>query len=283
MKQFYDLMKKCPLLAGIISIAFGVAFVLTVGSGEEFCVEALLIRIGLTFVCIAFLFMISGDKVLVNSNNQTGLAFRKFIPLLIFSFLYGLSVFLSNIKDHQFVPNLPLFLILGLVQVIFIGLYEELSFRAIFNDAILYQFRDKKGVFVAIAIFSCFVFGVVHVIGADCSTLLGFSQAVMKTVTTALFGFLMLVVYWKTHNILVCGIVHGLYDFGAAFVNYMFVAEHADGYVLSGTMELEGITVDMGLLALGMYGFQLIVMIVLEIIMLPTLKSIDFKKIREEW
>lgn len=49
----------------------------------------------------------------------------------------------------------------------FVGLFEELTYRALINDAILYQYREKKGVFVAIAIVSSFIFGIIHILGAD--------------------------------------------------------------------------------------------------------------------
>ena len=39
------------------------------------------------------------------------------------------------------------------------------------------------------------------------------AQAVLKTVSCAIFGLALLLLYWKTRNIWACAIVHGLFDF----------------------------------------------------------------------
>ena len=283
MKQFYDLMKKCPLAAGIFAVVLGTASIKFVGSGDEFCLEPVLLRLVLSFMCIAILFMISGDKVLVASGENTGLAFKKFIPLLIYSVLLGGVVFISNLKGHKFVDNLPSVLFFGILEMMLVGLFEELTFRAVFNDALLYQFRDKKRIFVAIAIISCLVFGMVHVLGADISTPLNFAQAALKTITTGLWGFTMLVVYWKTHNIWVGAIVHGIYDIASNLVNLIFAGNESSGYVLDGSLQVGEHSLNMGVIAIGFYIFQMIPMIIITLIMIKTLKSIDFEKIRKEW
>ena len=47
MKWFYDLMKKVPLLTGILGVSLGAFFIRNVGSGEAVGAEAMLIRIAL--------------------------------------------------------------------------------------------------------------------------------------------------------------------------------------------------------------------------------------------
>ena len=155
------------------------------------------------------------------------------------------------------------------------GFFEETLFRALINDAILYQFRNKKGVFVAISIISPFVFGLVHVLGADVHNLLTFLQAFLKIVSCAMAGFLFLVIYWKTHNIVVCAIVHGISDFLPMVIDALFPGgEEIESYVMEGSA---GVSQCLGQV------IQIILTIIAFLIMFKFIKSIDFKKIREEW
>ncbi len=132
--------------------------------------------------------------------------------------------------------------------------------RALINDAILYQYREKKGVFVAIAVVSCFVFGIIHVIGADVSTPLAFGQAAMKTVNCGLWGFSFLVIYWKTHNIWAGAIAHGFYDACVKAPEYLFEGGETVGYVLQDTVESGGEVINMGAAAMGYYIFEFVFM-----------------------
>ena len=53
----------------------------------------------------------------------------------------------------------------------FVGLFEEVAFRALINDAIVYQFRSFKHVFLLSAVLSSLIFGYVHVMFVPLSRL----------------------------------------------------------------------------------------------------------------
>ena len=98
-----------------------------------------------------------------------------------------------------------------------VGQFEELAFRAVINDAIIYKFRNWKYVFVLSAVVTSIVFGAVHVVGFEATSYLAWLQAIGKTLSAGVLGLALLILYWKTRNIWACGIVHGLYDFLASY------------------------------------------------------------------
>ena len=92
-------------------------------------------------------------------------------------FLFGFLFMLIK-GESVLAPGWPLRALLAVVACVFVGLFEELTFRVVINDALLYSFRNNKHIFIWIAIISSLVFGSVHVISAISS----------ETVSTGLFG-----------------------------------------------------------------------------------------------
>ncbi|MBE5851189.1 MAG: hypothetical protein E7298_13820 [Lachnospiraceae bacterium] len=105
----------------------------------------------------------------------------------------------------------------------------------------------------------------------------------MKIINCGLYGFSFLVIYWKTHNIWAGAVAHGTYDFCTAVLSNLFVGNESHGYVMTDAIESEGTVVNMGAVGLGYYLIEFVFMIILTIVMIRVLKTIDFKKIREEW
>ena len=64
--------------------------------------------------------------------------------------------------------------------------------RAVLCDAFIYQFRSFKGVFVLTGIAVSFIFGFLHVAGSPVNNPLMLAQAVLKTVSTGILGFSLL-------------------------------------------------------------------------------------------
>ena len=162
------------------------------------------------------IYLISREKSFENCHTTTGYVVKwgilTVIPELIL--LLG-SVFLV-IKGESVVAAVwQLRALFAVVAVVFVGLFEELTFRAMINDALLYSFRNNKHIFIWIAIISSLVFGSVHVISAsiftDSQALL---LAVLKALSAGLGGFCWLILYWKTRNIWGIALIHGLCDFG---------------------------------------------------------------------
>lgn len=284
MKQFYDLMKKVPLLAGIVGVVLSIAFIKIVGHAyPQIGKESMMIRIAMTFMSLLFLYLISGPKIFENSSNETGYALKKLLPFILYAAIMGGVSFVALCLQKEFKADWPVVLIIGAVEILFVGLYEELTYRALVNDALLYQFREKKGIFVVIAVISCLMFGYIHVMSVDISSPLAFAQAAMKIINCGLYGFSFLVIYWKTHNIWAGAVAHGTYDFCTAVLSNLFVGNESHGYVMTDAIESEGTVVNMGAVGLGYYLIEFVFMIILTIVMIRVLKTIDFKKIREEW
>ena len=281
MKKAYEFFKKFPVLLGLAAMAMCTASILTLDP-PDICFEGILLRVILSFACIGVLFMISGSKVLENCQNRTWYGVLRLSPFLILPILGGIGALFINLRNEKLVDNWPLRILTICILLFTVGIFEELIFRAVINDALLYQFRNKKWVFVAITFISCLVFGWVHVLGTDVSTPLAFAQATMKTITTGLWGFGFLIVYWKTHNIWACAIAHWLYDFLSVTPNMIFEAKEVE-YVLEGTMEVEGIVVDKGIVGMAGYIILLLINVVIVLTMIRLFKSIDFKEIREKW
>ncbi|MCR5096371.1 MAG: CPBP family intramembrane metalloprotease [Erysipelotrichaceae bacterium] len=157
-----------------------------------------------------------------------------------------------------------------------VGLFEELLFRAVINDAILYELRAKKNVFLIIALVSSISFGAIHTVDVDVTSLTVWALAIGKILETAVFGFASLILYWKTRNVWACGITHGLYDFLTAFSTGIFKStEETTSYVAVNANSSY---------SLIMYGVRTVIgLIIVLIIWKKVSKKIDFEKIRSEW
>ena len=82
-------------------------------------------------------------------------------------------------------------------------------------------------------------------------------------------------VYWKTHNIIVCVILHAISDFIPSLSYALFAkGEELESYVMDG---MDGVAQCTGQVV------QIIFSAIAFLIMFKFIKSIDFKKIREEW
>ena len=286
MKKLYDLSKKYPILAGIVGFfIIYFSFLNTPAAQDQNSYKEAVLRFILTIACTAFIALISGDKILVNSSNKTAYGILMGIPLIMVNAVFGLLDLFLHLKDSDPLVQgwLPKIL-LSAVFYLSLGFFEETLFRALINDAILYQFRNKRGVFVAIALISSFTFGIFHVWGSDIHNLTTFAQAFLKTISCALAGFLFLTVYWKTRNIVACAIIHGICDYSTVLTMDLFTGDkEVEGYVMEGATDIGEFTVDNGVAQCFTYVIQIILLIIALLIMLRFIKTIDFKKIREEW
>ncbi|MBQ6576083.1 MAG: CPBP family intramembrane metalloprotease, partial [Lachnospiraceae bacterium] len=173
--------------------------------------------------------------------------------------------------------NVLLHLLVMFLMFIFVGLFEEIAFRAVINDAVIYRFRDKKYVFVLSAVCCSLLFGAAHVIGADLSSPLAWGQALGKTLSAGVFGLTLLMLYWKTRNIWACGVVHGVYDFLVSLSSGIFVSPEATkiNYVVPDEAAVPIII---------LYTVNtLIDLLILWIVWKKIGKKIDYQAIRENW
>ena len=222
------------------------------------------------------LYQISGEKTFESSYKNTGYVIKCFSVFLIISLIQGILLLLGNIQSSAVADNPVMGLVNTFLFYISVGLFEELLFRAVINDAILYELRDKKNVFLIIAIVSSVVFGAIHTVDVDVTSITAWALAVGKTLETAVFGFALLILYWKTRNVWACGITHGLYDFLTAFSTGIFQS--------AGTTTSYVAVSDNSAYALIMYGVRTVIgLIMVFIIWKKVGKKIDFENIRKEW
>ena len=273
MKQFLYFLKKQSLLTGMLAIAvalISIHFIPTKG----FLAGGLL-RMLLSATMAFFLYLISGEKTLEKCGHDVGYTIKVMMPYIIIAAIGCVVSLLSSFANTTLQADWCIRLPLLFLEMMFVGIFEEVAFRAVINDAVVYQFRDFKYVFVLSAIAVTFLFGWGHVAFADVSTPLMLSQAVAKILSSGLFGLTLLFMYWKTRNIWACAVVHGLYDFLLSVSTAFFEMEPIPSYVQEGAIGLVGLIV--------MSVQTVIALIICIIVWKKVGRSIDFEEMRQSW
>jgi len=274
LKKTVEYLKKHPIIAAALTVVFGTVCVYTIPVENNF--HRFLVRAMLCGFVSFVLYQISGEKTFESSYKNTGYVIKCFSVFLIISLIQGILLLLGNIESSAVADNPVMGLVNTFLFYISVGLFEELLFRAVINDAILYELRDRKNVFLIIAIVSSVVFGAIHTVDVDVTSITAWALAVGKTLETAVFGFALLILYWKTRNVWACGITHGLYDFLTAFSTGIFQS--------AGTTTSYVAVSDNSAYALIMYGVRTVIgLIMVFIIWKKVGKKIDFENIRKEW
>ena len=274
LKKIVEYLKKHPIVAAAITVVFGTVCVYTIPVENNF--HRFLVRDALCGLVSFVLYQISGEKTFESSYKNTGYVIKCFSVFLIISLIQGVLLLLGNIQSSSMVDNPIIGLVNTFMFYISVGLFEELLFRAVINDAILYELRAKKNVFLIIALVSSISFGAIHTVDVDVTSLTAWALAIGKILETAVFGFALLILYWKTRNAWACGIAHGLYDFLTAFSTGIFKStEETISYVAVNANSSY---------SLIMYGVRTVIgLIIVLIIWKKVSKKIDFEKIRNEW
>ena len=277
LKKYIEFMKRSPLITAALCIVYVVVCFKTVHTETNF--QFFIVRTMLCGAVCFFLYQISGDKTLTSCYVSTGYVILNSMGFLVMSLIMGSVLLLSNIEEQVPLNDNPVLgLIIVFLMFISVGLFEELAFRAVINDAIIYKFREKKYVFVLSAVVSSLVFGAAHIVGEfDAASAIAWGQAVAKTLETGVFGLALLILYWKTRNIWACGVAHGLFDFFAGYTEGLFVPMKTSGssYINTG---------EDGLQILITYFVIAAINVVLTFIVWKRVgKTIDFEKIRREW
>lgn len=277
LKKYIEFMKESPLITAALCIVYVVVCFNTVHTDTNF--QFFIVRTMLCGAVCFFLYQISGDKTLTSCYVSTGYVILNSMGFLVMSLIMGSLLLLSNIEEQVPLNDNPVLgLIIVFLMFISVGLFEELAFRAVINDAIIYKFREKKYVFVLSAVVSSLVFGAAHIVGEfDATSAIAWGQAVAKTLESGVFGLALLILYWKTRNIWACGVAHGLFDFFAGYTEGLFVPVKTSGssYINTG---------EDGLKILITYFAIAAINVVLTFIVWKRVgKTIDFEKIRREW
>lgn len=276
MTKFIEVLKKQPLLTAFIGFLFAVGGTKLLDHDGYFAMGVH--RYLLALAMCVFLILISGEKTFKKCEKTTGYVLKNSIGIFIFAgATFGLGILSCVSEGKPMAKDWPLQAVLVLFATIGVGMFEELAFRAVISDGIIYQFRNKKWVFAVSAIVGSLLFGYVHVMSDDASTPIALAQIIMKTVSTGLWGMILLFLYWKTRNIWACGIAHGIYDFILMVKDVLFVGEGETGvsYVHEGFL---------GGVSIGIYVVETIVMIIILLIFWKkVIKTIDFEDMRKNW
>ena len=277
LKKYIEFMKRSPLITAALCIVYVVVCFKTVPTETNF--QFFIVRTMLCGAVCFFLYQISGDKTLTSCYVSTGYVIKNSIGFLVMSFIMGSVLLLSNIEDHVPLKDNPVLeFIIVFLMFISVGLFEELAFRAVINDAIIYKFREKKYVFVLSAVVSSVIFGAAHIVGEfDATSAVAWGHAVAKTLESGVFVLALLILYWKTRNIWACGVVHGLFDFFAGFTEGLFAPVKNSGSSYINTGE-DGVRI-----LITYFAVAAINAVLTFIVWKKVGKTIDFEKIRREW
>ena len=258
-------------IVGLV-VTVGGMKILSAGDGDLLKMVALRVLLFLS-MCV-FIYLISGEKVFENCHTTTGYVVKWELWTMVY-FIIMFPVHFFSGKSPA--ANWPTRVILSILVCLLVGLYEETTFRVLINDAILYKYRNSKHVFVWIAIISSFIFGAVHVITPSLfgsPAVLG--MAALKILSVGIFGFCLLILYWKTRNIWGIAIAHALYDGLSVVPNAIYNDTSdigsSDMYVKTGSNEIAA------------YIFLIVIMsIAATIIWRKVGRKIDFDEIRKTW
>jgi membrane protease YdiL (CAAX protease family) len=274
MSRFLEFLKKHPIVTAILAIALALVSLLLIRPVSIWGQAVL--RMLLSGTMVFFLYLISGEKTLEKCGNSTGYVIKVAIGFWILALPLGILGFLNGLSANPVAEKWPLQLLSVFVMMIFVGLFEELTFRAIINDAVMRRFRGRKSVFVISALACSLIFGAVHVLGADLSTPIAWLQAAGKTVSTGIFGLALLFLYWKTRNVWACGIVHGIYD---------FILSISEGVLAGGALRPQYVIEGKAAVAVCIvYAVDAVInSLILWGIWRKIGKNMDFQEIRENW
>ena len=272
LKRYILFLKKYPLITAAFAIVYAMVCIKTIPTETYF--QDFILRTLLCGGMVFFLYQISGEKTLLSYTNSTWYVVKVAMGFWLFALPVGILGF-GMAANGPVWDNIPLHMLTVFLLYLFVGVFEEMAFRAVINDAIIYRFRNMKHVFLLSGVCCSLIFGAVHVIGADLSTPLAVAQAVGKTVQCGVFGLVLLVLYWKTRNIWACGVVHGVYDFLLSMSQGVFQSEQVISYVAPDESAKPILIV---------YGFMTVIELLIFLYVWRKVgRKIDFEEIRENW
>ena len=280
MKKIIDFLKKQPLLTAAIGVAFVIISIRFLGPRMTSDLEAGVFRLAFAFSGMCFLFLISGSKAFDRSGGTTGYVCKILWPTLIIAVVGFVGAMIGEIKDGS---PLRSDCVLGILIIAFeylaVGLVEEVTARGLINDGLLYQFRDKKNIFLIIAIVDVIVFGAAHIIGSKLDTPMAIVQALLKTLSAGIGALAYLFMYWKTRNLWGIAIMHGALDFIASIPEVLFRQGEKNT-----TASYVSADAEIALAGMIILGVDLLINIVIVIwIWKKHMKDVDFEEIRRTW
>lgn len=141
LKRYILFLKKYPLITAAVAIIYAMVCIKTIKTESFF--EMFILRSLLCGVMAFFLYQISGDKTLASSYNSTWYVIKVGLGFWVIALPIGI-IGLFSAADNPVWDNVLFQTISVFLAFLFVGLFEEMAFRAVINDAIIYRFREKK-------------------------------------------------------------------------------------------------------------------------------------------
>ena len=280
MNKIIAFLKKQPLLTAALGVAFVILSIRFLGPRMTSDLEAGVFRLAFAFSAMGFLFLISGSKAFDRSGGTTGYVCRVLWPTLILSVLGLIGGIVGEIKEGTPLRSdcVPGILIIAFEYLV-VGLVEEVTARGLINDGLLYRFRDRKNIFLIIAVVDVVVFGAAHIIGSKIDTPMAFVQALLKTLSAGVGALAYLFMYWKTRNLWGIAIMHGALDFIASIPEALFRQEAKDT-----TASYVSADAQIAMAGMIVLGVDLLINIIIVVwIWKKHMKDVDFEEIRRTW
>ena len=195
----YRLYKKNELNFAIFWIV--IYCLITTSIRRNFGDESFFMLIGLIFIAFSITFFINNHKLKekygLDKYPENSKRYLYFIPvwILVTGNLWGgLNLVYSGISQ-----------VWSIISMLLIGYIEEIIFRGFLFKAILEKDGEKKSIIIV-----AITFGIGHIVN------LFAGQASLETLAQVFFaiawGFIMVVIFYKSKSLIPCIIAHGLID-----------------------------------------------------------------------
>lgn len=170
---------------------------------------------------VAFV-LLGGKKWLDFKTNSIGKTFKFGIALLLFNVILGALYAVYSISSG-ISEGAVLRILSSVILALLVGINEELIFRGLMYQGILVIRGKKKNALTFAAIISSLLFGLIHIIGSlDFSNIYVTLTALLKTVETAMFGFILCYCCTFYKDIIGAIVFHAVFDWvviGAQMIN----------------------------------------------------------------
>jgi len=160
---------------------------------------------------IAFI-LLGGKKWLNFKNNSIGKTLKFCIALLSLNIVLAI-MYAAYSVSQGIVEGAAVRILSTVLLALLIGINEEFIFRGLLYQGILVVGGKKKNSLMTAAIISSILFGFIHVIGSlDFSNIYVTLTALLKTVETAMFGFILCYCCTFYKDIIGAIVFHSLFD-----------------------------------------------------------------------
>ena len=230
MKPFRKFAEKCPWLFALLGMVAFVGLVKgvrqLVGYGSAVSPQReLLAGIGELIVAVVVFLLFGlfvGYRRLKPSGSGMGYGFRFLRVLLILTAVIVLGADLIGYVATKAGPSPVWQKVVATVLLLSVGVVEEFTCRGMTFGGLLKALGKTRGGILTAALISSVLFGFVHVmsdvLNGDVADATAVLQAAGKTLSTAMFGFVLAAIYLKTRNIWVPVVLHSVYD-GITFLS----------------------------------------------------------------